>query len=132
MLHREIANRLDGLTFQQGKTLQTGYEILHTFSHCSNHLPRFNRRARHRFSANAATEGSLPRGAGKIRDAAGPAGHLPAGEFTTDDFATRPVCQLSGQRRCAREQHRRRRRERAIDFGRPDQRQQNNHRLAAV
>ena len=128
----KIANRLDGLTFQQGKTLQTGYEILHAFSHRSNHLPLLSRHSRQRFSANAATPGPLPRAAGKIRNAAGRAGHLPAGEFTTDDFATRPVRQLSGQRRCAREQHRRRRRERAVDFGRPDQREQNNNRLAAI
>src|SRR5262249_16650444 len=62
----KIANRLDGLTLQQGTTIQTGYEILHTFSHPSNHLPPPNRRPRPRFSENAATEGPLPRAAGKI------------------------------------------------------------------
>jgi hypothetical protein len=101
-------------------TASTSNEIFYRFMQ-PVHSFRFNNLALHGFSPNS-TPGPFPRAARETRHAACPARHLPIGEFATNDLAVRPIRQLSSQRRRPREQYRRGRGERAVDFSSSDRR----------
>ena len=85
---------------QHTSPLQPLNEIFYRFSQ-PLHFSRFNTLALDGIRPNGA-RGALPGAARKIRDAAGPV-DLPARDFAANDLAVRPVHQLSGERRRARE-----------------------------
>ena len=89
--------------------------MLYRFNDHPIDFSQLTRLAGHCFGTNATAQGPLPGTAGKIRYAASSI-HLAAGDFAANDLAVRSVHEFSGERGCKREQHRRRCRERAVDF----------------
>src|SRR5439155_8352915 len=100
------------------------------FDYKRAHLSDLDSLAYHRFSTNSHIDAKPERAPRKIQHAASL--YLPAGNVATNGFAVWELHQLSGQCRCARQQHRGRRRERTVDCRGSERWQQDYNRLEAV
>src|SRR5262245_35182888 len=128
-----ITNRKSGIAC--ALTLQFSnhfafYEIFHDISQPPADFAPLTSVDCCRVGANSHVEAGPERAPRKIQHAAGL--YLPAGDFATNDLAVWDLHQLSGQRGCPGEQHRRGRRKRTLDCSGSDRWQQDDNRLEAV